>query len=74
MNEITLFFMKKILKLGKIILLIMFLVIEFFPIAATYQFFRNNWILINHGLFPGQNKKRNFKIFFIKNNFFFQKT
>ena len=33
------------------IILIMFFVIELFPIDTSYQFFKNCWILINHDLF-----------------------
>ena len=33
----------------------MFFVIEFFLTNAFYQFFRNYWIFINHGLFFGKN-------------------
>ena len=51
MKEKTSFFMKKIQNLRKIILLMMFFVVEFFLTIASYQFLKNDWILINHGLF-----------------------
>ena len=37
--------------LRKIILLMMFFVIEFFLTITSYKFLKNAWILINHGLF-----------------------
>ena len=43
-------FYEKIKKLGKIIILIMFFVIEPFLTVASYQFFKNVSIWINHGL------------------------
>ena len=42
-KEKTLLFLKKNLNLRKIILLVMFLVIEFFLTIISYQFFKNNW-------------------------------
>ena len=45
--------MKKILNLQKIILLIMFFVIEFFLAIAYFQFSKNDWIFINQSLFFG---------------------
>ena len=51
MKEKTLLSMKKIWNLRKIILLIMFFVVEFFLTVASYQFFVNDWIFINNGSF-----------------------
>ena len=51
MEEKILFFMKKIENLQKIILLIMFFAIKFFLTVASYKFFTNCWIFMNHGLF-----------------------
>ena len=55
MNEKTLFSTEKIFNLRKTILLIMFLVIEFFLTIASYEFFKNDWIFINLDLFPREN-------------------
>ena len=51
MKEKILFFMKKNVKLRKIIILIMLFVSERFLTVPSYQFFKNVSILINHGLF-----------------------
>ena len=53
MKEVkTLFFIKKISNLRKIIILIMFFVIELSLTVVSYQFFKNWHIyLINNGLF-----------------------
>ena len=42
---------KNIINLQKITLLIMLFVIEFFLTNASYEFFKNYLIFINHGLF-----------------------
>ena len=55
MEENTLFYMKAALNLRKIILLIKFFAIDFFRTIGTYQFLKNDWIFINHGLFFKQN-------------------
>ena len=47
--------MKAALNLRKIILLIKFFAIDFFRTIGTYQFLKNDWIFINHGLFFKQN-------------------
>ena len=47
----TLFFMKKTPNLRKMILLIMFFVIEFFFTIASYQSFKNHSFFIIHGSF-----------------------
>ena len=44
-------FYEKHLNLRKIILLMMFFLVEFFLTIVSYQFFKNDWILINYGLF-----------------------
>ena len=51
MKEKILFFMIEFLNLRKIILLIIFLVIKFSLNITSYQFFKNDWVFINHGLF-----------------------
>ena len=45
---------KNIQNLRKIILLIMFLSIKFLLSIVFYQFSKNYWIFINHGLFRGK--------------------
>ena len=43
--------MEKMLNLGKIVLLITFFVMKLFLTIVSYQFFKNYWIFIKHGLF-----------------------
>ena len=51
MKEKTSFSMKKHLKLTKNNTFNNFFVIEFFPTISNYQFFKNDWLFINHDLF-----------------------
>ena len=48
-------FYVNILNLRKITLLIIFFAIEFFITIASYQFLKNDWTFIYHGLFMGGN-------------------
>ena len=55
MKAKILFFMIKIENIRKIVLSVMFFVIEFFLTIASYKLFRKHWIFMNQSLFCGEN-------------------